>query len=437
MTLLPEVRRQLREAAERQAGSGRQRLRSRGLFGTVARGRPGHRLSYLVPVLSVVLALVVAAVFIGARGGNRPAGSRSGESVTVAFVALPTAQVPVVTKAALSRTVEIMRERLASVFTDVQISSSGRTLVVLVRHAPPGARARVVALSAAARLEFYDWEATALTPNGKTVASQLHAQDPHAVAISQGSGSAAPGEPGAGSMTLYDAVRLASRQPALHSADRARPGSQYYLFGAPGSAACAAAARDRGTTPSPGAHCLLAGPGANKSELLSSAPQGVSTSQGQMLVVPAGVIVVQAADLSATQQTNPSDPTAQFYVLRDHVSLFGNEITHPRQRTDQSGNPDVTFGFSATGATAFRTLTAEIARRGGLVSGLGATFNQHFAIALDNKLITVPQIDFKTYPSGIPGNNGADIAGGFTVQSAENLAIQLSRGALPLNLQAQ
>ena len=167
--------------------------------------------------------LVVAAVFIGARGGSRPAGSRSGETVRVAFLALPTAQVPVVTKAALSRTVEIMRERLHSVFTDVQVSSSGRTLVVVVRHAPPGARARVVALSAAARLEFYDWEATALTPNGKTVASQLQAQDRQAVAISQGSGSAAPGEPGAGSMTLYDAVRLASRQPALHSADGARP----------------------------------------------------------------------------------------------------------------------------------------------------------------------------------------------------------------------
>ena len=309
--------------------------------------------------------------------------------------------------------------------------------MVVVGHAPDGARARVVALSAPARLEFYDWEATALTPNGRTVASQLQAQDRQAVAISQGSGSAAPGGPGAGSMTLFDAIRLASRQPALHSADAGRPGSQYYLFGAPGSAACAVAARDRGTTPSPRVHCLLAGPGANKSELLSSAPQGVSASQGQMLVVPAGVIVVQAADLSATQQTNPSDPTARFYVLRDHVSLFGNEITHPRQGTDQGGNPDVTFGFSATGAKAFRMLTAHIAHRGDLVSGLGNTFNQHFAVALDNKLITVPQIDFKSYPSGIPADNGADITGGFTVQSAENLAIQLSRGVLPLNLQAQ
>ena len=70
-------------------------------------------------------------------------------------------------------------------------------------------------------------------------------------------------------------------------------------------------------------------------------------------------------------------------------------------------------------------------------AGSAPAFNQHFAIALDNMLITVPQIDFKSYPSGIPGDSGADIAGGLTAQSAENLAIQLSRGALPLKLQAQ
>ena len=52
-----------------------------------------------------------------------------------------------------------------------------------------------------AELYFYDWEANALTPNGKTVASQLQTQDPTAVQISQGTQFAAPGEPNAGSMT--------------------------------------------------------------------------------------------------------------------------------------------------------------------------------------------------------------------------------------------
>ena len=44
-----------------------------------------------------------------------------------------------------------------------------------------------------ARLEFYDWEANALTPNGKTVASQLQAQDPKARDDQPGSAERRPG----------------------------------------------------------------------------------------------------------------------------------------------------------------------------------------------------------------------------------------------------
>jgi preprotein translocase subunit SecD len=121
-------------------------------------------------------------------------------------------------------------------------------------------------------------------------------------------------------------------------------------------------------------------------------------------------------------------------VLKDHVAMFGNDIANPKQSTDQAGSPDVTFSFNAKGATAFQRLTSTIAHRGARVSGLGATFNQHFAIALDTKLLTVPGIDFKSYPDGIPGDNGADITAGFTVQSARELATQLRLGALPLDL---
>src|SRR5262249_5606370 len=167
--------------------------------------------------------------------------------------------------------------------------------------------------------------------------------------------------------------------------------------------------------------------------LLSGLPAGVTASEGEQLVVPPGTIVLQAADPNANQQTNPNDPNAQFYVLKDNVSLFGNEITNPQQSTDQGGSPDVSFGFNSKGQNAFQNVTSDIAHRGDLVSGLGQTLNQHFAVALDNKLVTVPQIDFKTYPDGIQGG-GADITGGFTIQSAQDLATQLRLGALPINL---
>ncbi len=92
------------------------------------------------------------------------------------------------------------------------------------------------------------------------------------------------------------------------------------------------------------------------------------------------------------------------------------------------------FSFTGNGQNAFQNVTAAIAHRGQLVSAFHQSLNQHFAVALDNKLITVPQIDFHTYPDGITGGGGADITGGFTIQSAQDLATQLRLGALPINL---
>ena len=60
--------------------------------------------------------------------------------------------------------------------------------------------------------------------------------------------------------------------------------------------------------------------------------------------------------------------------------------------------------------------------------------NQHFAVALDNRLITVPSIDSKVYPDGIIDDSGADITAGFTVLSAGDLATMLRFGPLPVSL---
>jgi preprotein translocase subunit SecD len=122
-------------------------------------------------------------------------------------------------------------------------------------------------------------------------------------------------------------------------------------------------------------------------------------------------------------------------VLRDHGSLSGGAITHPQQSTDQSGDPDVSFGFTASGEKQFEQATAAIAHRGAVQSPVGGPQqDQHFAIAVDGQLISVPSIDFKTYPDGITGGGGADITGGFTRHSAQDLAILLRSGPLPVSL---
>jgi hypothetical protein len=291
--------------------------------------------------------------------------------------------------------------------------------------------------SAPARLALYDWEANALTPSGKPVASGLFSTDQSALAISQGVGAPAPGLPGAGSMTLYQAVKLAAKQPTQVSRNNARLGPEYFAFGAPGSSACTAAARAYHVTPLAGQQCYLAGPERNLSDLQDAMPTGESTSSNgvQTLTVPQGWVVLEAVPSGGfSQELAWSDPSAQYYVLRDRAALFGSEIVNPQQSADGSGSRDVSFGFTGAGGNEFQIVTAQVAHRGALVSGSGHPLNQHFAFALDTQLLTVPMIDFKTFRNGIPGQTGADIAGGFTRASARQLAEELRLGPLSVQL---
>jgi SecD/SecF fusion protein len=385
-------------------------------------------------VLLLVAGLIAASVFvIGTRPTRLGLDLKGG--VQLIYQGEPTAQSPV-NSASLNRAVDIMRERVDQLgVSEPEIQTSGdNQITVGLPDVKDTARAEQE-VGTTARLYFYDWEANALTPNGKTVASQLQTQDPTAVEISQGSSVAAPGDPGAGGTSLYDAVKLASTQAAVPTRPTlARLGPQYYMFGASGSTACAKAAKFYGTTLTAGVRCLLSGPDTSVQDLLSGLPPGVTASEGQQLVVPQGTVVLQAANPSASDQIKFASPTAQFYVLKDNVSLTGSDITNPEQSTDTTGAPDVEFGFNSTGQNAFTKVTAQIANRGNLDSVAGNVYDQHFAVALDQQLITVPSIDFKVYPDGITGGGGADITGGFTDQSASDLATQLRLGALPINL---
>ncbi len=351
--------------------------------------------------------------------------------VELIYQAQPSPQTPVVTQEAVQRAVDVMNDRvnqLGVAEPSINVSGGNQIDVQLPAVHDVGRAEKLVGTTA--QLLFYDWEANALLPNGKTVASQLLIQDPTAVAISRGTGS-----PGAGSMPLYQAVKLASQQPAQpFNRSQSRVGAAYYMFGTPGSAACAAAAKSYGVVNQLGQRCLLAGPDTSTTDLYSALPPGVTPAEGQMLVVRPGTTVLQAIDPSQSNPIRPYSPAAQFYVLKDKVALFGNEITNPQPSTFTDGSPDVTFGFTSSGKPKFQAVTAAIAARGNSISSPTNPFYQHFAIALDNKLVTVPYIDFRQFANGIPGDNGADIQGNFTPQTAQDLATQLRLGALPINL---
>jgi hypothetical protein len=300
---------------------------------------------------------------------------------------------------------------------------------------PEQAGALLSLIGGSGQLELYDWEANVLTPSGKPVARVLTTGNPAVVLLSQGAGSYPPGSGTAGAMTLYRAVKLASRQPALPASTNARSGPEYFVFAKPGSADCRIAGGYYQIA-EPAGYCYLAGPLYSRQGLAAALPPGASAAQGVVLTVKPGWTILRAIPGSFDTGSAWSDPYPNFFVLRDRVAVPGADIQSPVASFDPAGEPDVEFGFTPTGAAKFQGVTAAVARRGSLDSPLDQVLFQHFAVALDTQLITLPYIDFKQFPNGIPGNHGAVITGGFTNQSAKHLAGELTIGRLaaPLEL---
>jgi SecD/SecF fusion protein len=386
-------------------------------------------------VLLLVLGLLAASVVVIASRATVLGLDLKG-GVQLVYQAQPSPQTPKITQAALNQAVDIMQSRVDQIgVSQPEIQTSGGNEISVGLPDVHNVAQAEQDVGTTTTLSFYDWEANALAPNGKTVAAQLLAQNPTALTISQGDGDGA-GVPGAGSMDLYRAVRQAATQtPAPYSKSLSRLGSQYYLFGAPGSQACATVARLDHTIPVQHEHCYLTGGQEARSQqaLQATLPAGVSLAGNEELKIPQGCLVLQAASPNPARQIMFGSPGSQYFVLRDHLALKGSDITNPQASTDANGQPDVQFGLDSHGAQQFQQATAAIARRGSDVS-LGTTkLYQHFATTLDNRLLTVPEINFEQYQDGIIGN-ASEIDGGFTTTSAQTLASQLRLGALPIDL---
>jgi SecD/SecF fusion protein len=116
--------------------------------------------------------------------------------------------------------------------------------------------------------------------------------------------------------------------------------------------------------------------------------------------------------------------------------MTGADLVLDGTRADfdpQTSEPIVTMQFTDSGADKFGDITAEEARRGKRYSNLlGQEINHHFAIVLDREIKSWPSIDWKQYPNGISGRLGAQITGIGSIDEAENLALVLQTGALPV-----
>ncbi len=112
--------------------------------------------------------------------------------------------------------------------------------------------------------------------------------------------------------------------------------------------------------------------------------------------------------------------TALADQLYERTGLTGKNLKYAQAEPVGPNNWNVALSFDAEGAEKFATLTKNLA-------GTGRTLG----IFLDERLISSPTVGAEFAETGITGGN-AVITGSFTLEQANDLAVQLRGGALPV-----
>ncbi|HEY0084836.1 MAG TPA: protein translocase subunit SecD [Allosphingosinicella sp.] len=102
-------------------------------------------------------------------------------------------------------------------------------------------------------------------------------------------------------------------------------------------------------------------------------------------------------------------------AVKRRAIVSGEQLIDAQQRFDESNQPSVSINFNSSGAKAFGRVTRENVKK-------------PFAIVLDNVVLSAPTIN-----EPILGGQ-ASISGSYTVETANELAVQLRSGSLPVEL---
>jgi SecD/SecF fusion protein len=379
-------------------------------------------------VLLLVAGLVAASLAVIAAKPTRLGLDLKG-GVELVYQARPTAQSKVDPES-LERAINIMRTRVDQLgVAQPEIQRSGADEIDVALPDVSNAERAQDEVGKTAQLFFYDWEPNVIGASGEPAPTEGTATGDGTVT---GPGGITSGLP------EYEAVlRAAKRKPILP------PKNSDLVSLQPG---CTAAQVENCIYGSwyllDTAHeKVLRGPEETEHNLYTDLPKTQKGAKLKAVHINPGTVVVEAhAAETASGKVTEASPNS-YYVLNDDPVLTGSDITSPTQSFDEgaggSGQPNVTFGFTSHGKKVFEQVTKEIAHRGQEAQLPGVSHEaalQHFAVVLDNQLITVPSIDFTQYPEGIDASTGSEISGGFTITSAQNLANELQSGALPVKL---
>jgi SecD/SecF fusion protein len=361
----------------------------------------------LFVLLLVAGLLIASAVVIATKPTKRGLDLQGG--VELVYQVKPRAGQPAPSSDAIQRAIDVMRKRVDQLgVAEPEIQQSGKNQIDVALPDVSNLQEAIKQVGTVAQLAFYDWEPNVIGPDGKP--------DPTNSAVT--GGSAGGDSSSTAALTLYDALQRAIKRPAKIEPNNSRDGNLYYAV-------------DKAKK-----HVFGTGEETRKAAL-TKVPLALRKKVEVLVVKPDTVIVrAQAADGSTAT-------TDTWFVLKDDVALQGKEIKNPEQNFDHSaggnGEPIVTFDFTDKGQKIWQSVTKRIAQRGadsvGILPGTSASdVYQHFAIVLDNTLVSTPYINFQENPDGIDGRTGSEISGGFTIKSAQALANVLKTGALPVEL---
>ncbi len=140
--------------------------------------------------------------------------------------------------------------------------------------------------------------------------------------------------------------------------------------------------------------------------------QGPAASREDVLRSTGGVVPPNMEVLTGSGDASTGGPS--YYLVRRVAAVTGQDLRTARVQLDENNLPAVGFTLNSSGAASFARVTGE-------------NIGRFLAIVLDKSVQSAPRINGRIAADG-------QIAGGFTQEEAQNLALILRSGALPATL---
>ncbi len=159
----------------------------------------------------------------------------------------------------------------------------------------------------------------------------------------------------------------------------------------------------------------VAVPGVEDPEALKALIGQTARLEFKLVELTADPQQVQQGRAPAGSQVLPLADGTGLMAVKRRVMVSGEQLVDAKQGFDQDNRPVVNIRFNTAGARRFGRVTQE-------------NVGKPFAIILDDKILSAPSIN-----EPILGGQ-AQISGNFTVETANQLAVSLASGKLPVKL---